>query len=336
MKKRAPSVMSAFFLVVIVLAIAFATIGCTQNQFVEIPAGFVGRVLTPTGFTGEFLPAGQVDIGIIEPNTGKQNFLILLEITSVTIKEQFLGKQANKDGEDHRVTTRDMVPISVDIRLKAMVPNDNKVWNDIVAQVTATQYTNNPRVKAVRVQDIYERFPAMDVRGKVREIIGPYENYIELLRAQGMGADGKSPLNEKFKAAFIKAFNDNKTPLTLQNVELSNIKADEEIWAQENRKAAMVSIKMQITEIGDTLRDHPEYLQYLKYQTMKDVAAIGSQTGTNTIIISDMNSGSGVSSGDAAVIAYMEKLLKERAVNKLTTPPAPPTPAPATTPQQKK
>ena len=80
-------------MLVVLLASAIGISGCTTNV-VNIPAGFVGKMLTPTGWQDKWLEAGQVDLGVKNSN-GTYNTLVLLEVTSTTVKESFLQEGEN-------------------------------------------------------------------------------------------------------------------------------------------------------------------------------------------------------------------------------------------------
>jgi len=74
-------------------------------------------VLTPTGWEQSTRSAGQEDLRGADRN-GNFSVLILLEATSTTVKEQFLEANADAvkhDNTDHRVTTKDGAPLSVDV-----------------------------------------------------------------------------------------------------------------------------------------------------------------------------------------------------------------------------
>src|ERR1035437_6541689 len=44
-------------------ALLFAILFTGCNNYVNIPAGFIGKILTPTGWTKGIIEAGQVDLG---------------------------------------------------------------------------------------------------------------------------------------------------------------------------------------------------------------------------------------------------------------------------------
>src|SRR5262245_17037129 len=85
--------------------------GCVGPEVRSIPAGYMGRVLTPTGWEQSPRSEGQVDLRGVNGN-GNFSVLVLLEASSTTVKEQFLAANADpgkQDNTDHRVTTKDGV-----------------------------------------------------------------------------------------------------------------------------------------------------------------------------------------------------------------------------------
>lgn len=104
-----------------IIATALMLSSC-ENVVRTIPSGFVGKELTPTGFANEILESGQVDLGATN-NNGTSTSLVLLEVSTTTIKESFdiAGADKNEVG-DHRVRTKDGAPVSVDIYVQVAVP----------------------------------------------------------------------------------------------------------------------------------------------------------------------------------------------------------------------
>ena len=89
--------------ILLAMVVSFMFIGCS-NVIREIPAGYVGKVLTPSGWQNEIREAGQVDIGTVGGN-GTYNTLVLLEATSTAVKESF-GQAMGNDKEEDRKSTR--------------------------------------------------------------------------------------------------------------------------------------------------------------------------------------------------------------------------------------
>jgi hypothetical protein len=95
--------------------------GCWQS-YQDIPPNYIGMKLTPTGYEDTIYTPGQVDIGTTS-QSGQGNQLVLIQRSGVEIKEQFLGKEANKDGADHRCLTQDQNPMTLDVRLVLALPD---------------------------------------------------------------------------------------------------------------------------------------------------------------------------------------------------------------------
>lgn len=289
-------------LAAIALAIvAMVASACMGTNVREIPAGYVGRILTPTGWQDTILEAGQVDLGV-RSNNGTYNTLTLLEATSTTVKEQFLqseGKDDATDKEDHRVVTQDGVPLSVDVYIRAIAPEEQKARNNVFVQVTPAD-TKDGLVKIITVQNVYERFAKQDVRSRIRGMFAGYKDY----RAAYGNFNG---ISDELGRAIDETFKKTGVPLKLQNVSLSNVKPDETVWAAQNRLSAADSQALEIAKVGEAIKGNPGYLEFLKWQSLQSIAREGSAKGTNTIIITDGSSGS-MSSAFAATETLRSQL----------------------------
>lgn len=252
--------------------------GC-GSYYREIPAGYVGKMLTPTGWDQKTLEAGQVDLGKTD-NAGRYTVLVLVEATSTTVKEQFLGSEVNPDKEDHRILTKDGAPLTVDLYVRVMLPDSEKDRNALFVQITPKKFEADPRVKVITLGDVYERFARMDIRGKVRGIFAGYAHYRDVYV-------NYDEINKKISAMVLETFKENGVPLRLQNAQLSNVKPDQRLWDAENKKAAAAAEASAINTIGEAMRKNPDYGQFLKWQSLQKIAETGSTKGTNTIIIAD-------------------------------------------------
>jgi regulator of protease activity HflC (stomatin/prohibitin superfamily) len=268
--------------------------GCTGPAVRSIPAGHVGKVLTPTGWQQETRSAGQVDLRQADSN-GNFNVLVLLEATSTTVKEQFLEADADParhDHTDHRVTTQDGAPLSVDVYIRAMLPDDESTRDRIFTLVTPVPDSRDERVRQITIQNIYERFAQMKIRNNIRMIFAGYPTYKEVAANYGS-------INDKISDMVIRTFDEDHVPLKLQDVQLSNVKQDAAVFKAQNDLAAAQAQADAIARIGDAIRRNPEYREYMKWQSLKEIAATGAQKGTNTLIVVD-----GAASGGWAQSAY--------------------------------
>lgn len=266
------------FTTLTVLFMAFALLSACSN-YKEIQAGFVGRVLTPTGWEKNVRESGQVDLGKKSWN-GAYNALVLLEATSTTVKEQFMQAEMSPDKQDHRILTKDGVPLAVDVYIRAIIPDDEVGRNNIFVQVTPRDDKKDPLVRWIMVEDVYERFAQMDVRSKVRGIFAKYKDY-------NMVYSNYERISDEIAAMVAKTFKENGVPLKLQNVSLSNVKPDETLWAAQNKSASAQAEVDAINKIGEALRNNPQYREFLKWRSLEKITENGSKSGTNTVIIVD-------------------------------------------------
>lgn len=264
--------------------------GC-GHEVREIPAGYIGKILTPTGWKSGFLEAGQVDLGK-KARGGTYNTLVLCEATSVMIKEQFLDANSSEDKEDHRILTRNMTPLSVDFYIRAMLPAEEAERNRIFALVTPTPFENDDRVREIKLEDVYGKFARQDVRGKARAILANYEDY------RTVYADYQETSNSISSMA-IETFQTNGVPLKVLAAQLSNVKPDKQIWEALNKEIAATAEVSRINAIGEALRNNPAYVEYLKWQNIKDIGDSAAKNGNPTIVVGDV----GASGIAAALLA---------------------------------
>lgn len=267
-----------FLLIVIGGAIAISMMGC--GQVADIPGGYIGKVLTPTGWENKLLEAGQVDIGD-ESNNGSCNKLVICEATSVTIKESF-SKNGDK-GEDHRIITTDKVPLTVDLYTQVMVPEEKKMRDSIFAQVTPIP-TKMDRVSKITLEMIYDRFARMTIRGKTRQIFSKYKNYDRVMA-------NYDQINKEVSAMIIDTFQQTKIPLRLLGGQLSNVKVDGVVLDALNEEAAAKARANAITIIGAAIRANPGYLEKYKWDKVLEIT---DKNPKMTLIVNDGAGGSPV------------------------------------------
>ena len=244
--------------------------GCSAN-IQNVPPGYVGKLLTPSGWETGIREAGQVDIGQ-EDNSGRGNQLVLLEATAVQVKESFT---ADENGEDHRVLTRNRNPVAVDFYVQVMVPTEAKLRDSIFSQVTPTAKGSRGRVSVIKLDSVYYQFASPIIRGKTREIFAKYPSYDSVM-------ENYSKVTDEISAMVAETFRESNVPLRLVAAQLSNVKADKTIWTAENNKAAADAQVAVIEKIGEAIRKNPGYLQKYKWDQLEKIAGKGT-----TIIVSD-------------------------------------------------
>lgn len=262
----------AFSIMILIFATLF--IGCS-NDFRQIPAGYVGKKLTPSGWDKGILEASLVDIGV-KNHDGTYTSLIILEATSVSLKESF-GMAVASGGEDHRILIG-KTPVSVDVYVRMMIPQDPDRRNALFAQVTP-QGSSEDRVSVITIQKVYSQFAQMDVRSGVRSVLQKETDVYKII-------NNLDSFNEKLGAMTIEMFQKSGVPLDVQNVTLSNVKMDASVWEAENQKAAAIAQVEAINKVGAALKANPEYLMIRKYDTYEKIK---DKIGTFTIIEGNPN-----------------------------------------------
>lgn len=240
------------FATLAIILVAATLVGC--EYWVEIPAGHIGKVLTPKGWDKRIYEAGSFDIK--EPvGNEPASRMVLLEVTSATVKEAFAAGK-----EDHRIIIG-KVPIAVDVYIRAIVPEDEQIRNDIYVQVTPAE-TGKKRVQTITVQKIYNQFAAMDVRSGIRAIFNKYKSFEDINL-------NLEEANQKLGVMVVENFKKSGVPLVVQNVQISNVKPDQTVWEAENRNAAALAQVNVIKQIGAEIKKNPGYLQFKKWETLE-------------------------------------------------------------------
>jgi hypothetical protein len=284
---------------VVVLIIAGAVWGlsrCSTPFFASVPPGYMGKVLTPSGWDHRTLEPGQIDLGTVGDG-GFSNSLVLMEAVTTTVREKFEEAATNDDPGDDRVLTRDGVPLTLTVYVRLTAPTDENKRNVIFAQVTPA--TSHDRVSVIALQDVYDRFAKMEVRNRVRAIMASYDDY-KSLYADFEGA------NERINQAVAAVFEKNSVPLLFQNAGISNAKPDHKVWDAENEKVAAQARADAMNIISAAVSADPNYLATLKWQYLQKIAEVAATNGTKMIIITDTSSPEIANRIPAAVAAELE------------------------------
>lgn len=265
----------------LLLAVIGMALTSCQNQVRDIPAGFVAKELTPTGFADRIYEPGQVDIGIIA-NNGQSTSLVLLEASTITVKEQFHQADQTKDAkdiEDHRVMTK-TTPLTVDVYVQLALPKDPTLRNAAFAAITPEKYGD--RVSVIYLQSIYNKYATQTIRGKVRGIFAKYKDWQEVM-------DNFEKINGEISEMVINVFKTSEAPLEVLNVQLSNVKEDQRIWDSKNEQAATAAKIQSINAIGAALRNNPDYIKSRKWEVIEKLGTTGNGSNISLIISDDDN-----------------------------------------------
>ncbi len=253
--------------------------GCSDYR--NIPGGFAAKKLTPTGWQDQIYTSGQIDIG--KTGTGGiGNTLVLVENTSVTVKESFLGPNANPDKEDHRLVCQDdMVPCSVDVRISFMSPDfstSNNEADKLFTLITPEPYLNDSRMMVIKLEKVYSQLAKMSVRSTIRNVFDENaKNYKEAMA-------NRKKMGSLIAVAILKDIKESGVPLKVKDVDLSMCMPDEAIWkinAQISSAEAQIKSIQKLAKEIDAL---PNGLEIYRLIMMREVVDIGSKNGTNTVI----------------------------------------------------
>jgi regulator of protease activity HflC (stomatin/prohibitin superfamily) len=189
-----------------------------------------------------------------------------LEATTVTVKESFYKES---EDNDHRVNTLDGNPLSVDIYIQIALPETDEGKNETFNSITPKTDSNNSRIFIIKLQDVYNQFAQMIIRGKVREIFAKYTD------AKAIKTN-YNKVNAEIGLMVADVVKISKTPISLISVQLSNVQEDKIILTSKNKISESQNESDAIEKIGATLRKYPEYLEFLKikmYEKATDKAS---------------------------------------------------------------
>ena len=248
--------------------------GMSQSQYESVPAGYVGKVLTPQGWQRGIIEAGQVNLGGTDSDK-RSNNLVLLESGGFQVKESFA--QDADDHQDHRISTAGVngsgqMPVATDVYIRLRVPANETLRNRVFAEITAGPSQNNPRVSWITVQAVYDRFVHQEARSIIRRIVGSYadDRAISANRAE-------------IELALTTALHDRliqlNAPLELQSVTLSNVMADDTVQSSRNRNGASSSDAANIDAVGAAVARNPSYVALEQVRAMERSCTVAAQAG---------------------------------------------------------
>lgn len=279
---------------IIALCAAAALAGCTE--YYSVPPNAIGMVLTPTGYDGQVLSPGQVNLGTVASN-GASNTLVLIERSGVGTVERFIGP-TNEDREDHRCLTADNAPVSIDVRMLLALPNvetsqGKKDFQRLLLLGRPAVDKNSRRTMWITADGVYADQARQQARGNIRQVCAAHKNFDAMFKA--FATTGPDNLTTKIEQAIAGALQKAGVPLSLVNANVSNLKPDitvtQAIAAQqaaEKRTAAIRTVTDFLAE--DTTGGRREIY---RLQVWQEIVAIGNANGHNTIFMTEVGNGTG-------------------------------------------
>lgn len=281
------------FLLVGACALSLAACGMSVSQFENIPAGHVGKIITPNGWEKGLHEAGQVDLRGTNSN-GQQNSLVFLEVTSHQITESF-SDNIGEHREDHRIITAGnagiageghtddahstgQIPIAVDVYLRLRVPTDDRHRNRIFAEVTPDKVKDHDRASLITVETVYKQYVRQEVRSVIRKVIG---NYADDLAVN----THRTPIETELTRLIFARLQQLGSPLEIQSVSLSNVTPDRVIQENRNARSGAAARVASIEAVGAALNNNPRYIDLEQVRATERIAIESAKAGKPVTLI---------------------------------------------------
>ncbi len=268
----------SFIAAALLASVALSGCGMQASSYYDIPAGHVGKVLTPKGWQKGVIEAGQVNLGG-QDTDNRRNTLVFLEATAVQVKEQFGLYNDNKGKEvDNRIITSGregagQIPLVVDIYLRLRVPADEALRNRVFAEITPIGIKDSDgRVSEILVSAVYNRYAMQEARSLIRQIIGSYADDLDINAK-------RSEIEKKLTTALLERLQQLKVPLELQSVSLSNVAADGQIQLGRNQSSSATAQVDAIGRVGQALASNPGYLKFREIEMVEKAASEAAKAG---------------------------------------------------------
>jgi hypothetical protein len=256
-----------FFGPFLLAALGGLALAACDQSYQNISPNYIGMKLTPTGYEDTIYTPGQVDIGTTS-QAGQGNQLVLIQRSGVEIKEQFLGKEGNKDGADHRCLTQDQNPMTLDVRLVLALPDystpqGKKDLKTLFMLGNPTPMQGNSRILVLSAESVYEQQAQLQVRGYIRKICSQYPDFSAAFKS--FGAE-KENLTDRIAASVGKVLVEQGVPLRLVGVQVSNMKPDDTVVEAQVAQKAAEARTAAIKTLTDFLDQDPTGTRKMVYR----------------------------------------------------------------------
>lgn len=259
-------------------------VGCTDD-YARVPKDYAGFKLMSTGWEktdkGKLIiyHAGTVNLNQINNKTKWHNELYLVQVGS-HVKKEIFAKENEK--QDHRLNLSDGTPLTGDIRFRVKLGRkDTTKFEEILSQVKGSKSDMVTYTYSISLEQVYDHFAKMDNRAGSREILRTFEDFDDY---QKRSADSLTGVNARLFRMAYRNFEVNAVPLTLQNVQASNMQRDQTVLAEQNKFAAISLQTAKIDSIAAACRRNGmTYESYYWGQIYKDLAEVGKATNNQII-----------------------------------------------------
>jgi hypothetical protein len=190
------------------------------------------------------------------------------------MEEQF-AQDDPRDHQDHRVLTRSGQRVAYDFYVRLIVPNDQAIWDSVLAQITAVPSQiqgEQGRVSYVTVADIFERFGNQEARSYGRQAATTYDSDLEM-------NNSRPAIENSLSRQLTQRLGELHAPLQLQGVAVSNIVADPVVQNARNSALTASSVR----EVAASYTDNYVRMQQIQANE-RMINVLANSKGPNTII----------------------------------------------------
>src|SRR6516162_1733432 len=280
-----------FFGRALLLALGSLALAACEQSYQNISPNYIGMKLTPTGYEDTIYTPGQVDIGATS-QTGQGNQLVLIQRSGVEVKEQFLDKEGNKDGADHRCLTQDQNPMTLDVRRVLALPDystpqGKKDLKTLFMLGNPSPMPGNNRILVLSAESVYEQQAQLQVRGYIRKICSQYPDFAAAFRSFGGEQDN---LTDRITSSVGRVLVEQGVPLRLVGVQVSNMKPDDSVVEAQVAQKAAEARTAAIKTLTDFLDQDPTGTRKMVYRmlVLQELTRTANANRHNTIFLTDL------------------------------------------------
>src|SRR6516162_8063738 len=218
--------------------------------------------------------------------------LVLIQRSGVEVKEQFLNKEGNKDGADHRCLTQDQNPMTLDVRLVLALPDystpqGKKDLKTLFMLGNPTPMQGNSRILVLSEESVYGQQAQLQVRGYIRKICSQYPDFAAAFKSFGAEKDN---LTDRIGQSIGKVLVEQGVPLRLVGVQVSNMKPDDSVVEAQVAQKAAEARTAAIKTLTDFLDQDPTGTRKMVYRmlVLQELTRTANANRHNTIFLTDL------------------------------------------------
>lgn len=248
---------------VLILCVAALLASCGMR--VEIPTGYVGKVLGPAGLESGIKTPSSFRLPVVMPWEAK-SYLILAQTSDETFEESGMVVYMPKD----------RLNLTFDVRLTATIPVDETVIADMFSRLTHAP-TEHERIRQISIDHVYATYAQPIIRQRARETLARYTILEVLTNRAAVSQEMVALISEDLKT----------TPIRVFNFGLSDVQPpDVIVRAQETAKEREIAIEKAESEKAIALTQAGAQLEVARRQQEIDLLEAETQARVEEILAS--------------------------------------------------